>query len=151
MSTLPRRAFWASIVMLATVAHPQTDGLSFREIAPAEDQACLIAATNILDHFMRAGRRADPRTGAKLLALYEQYQPRAVYHTEVLYRKRPELFENYLSISKDLYGYELKPSFMGTLIVLEGRVETDAGFADEFSAELVFYENRWRITKIDFE
>ena len=143
------------VCIFATVhfakAQSTSSRLNYISIARPEDQSSLLAATDVLDLFMKAGRQDDAESGAKLLALYEQYEPRAVFHTEKLYHRQRGLFEGYRSIAKDLYGYEIKPSFLGETIAMEGRVETEDGFSNEFSAELVYYGHRWRITKINFD
>ncbi len=106
-------------------------------------------AINALDHYMQAGVANDARRGAGLLEAFDANARRAEYDTQQLYRRQQDLLTNYVSISSDLYGYEIQRGMGGTSIELEGGIETLAGVTAEFRARVVLKKNRWRIA--DFE
>ncbi|MBC2606709.1 hypothetical protein [Pelagicoccus albus] len=105
-----------------------------------------------LDQFMMAGKEGDPRRGANLLDRYE-YSPRKVERgVDEFYEEHQELLVGYVSMSRDIYGYEIQENgYRGPNLVLEGRVETRAGFSHEFSARLVLRDQRWRILTLEID
>lgn len=124
---------------------PLTQVLCF---ADYETQA-VDEAINALDHYMQAGVANDARRGAGLLEAFDVNARRAEYDTQQLYRRQQDLLTNYVSISSDLYGYEIQRGMGGTSVELEGGIETLAGVTAEFRAKVILKKKRWRIA--DFE
>ncbi|MDQ8197356.1 hypothetical protein QEH56_04315 [Pelagicoccus enzymogenes] len=108
-------------------------------------------AINALDHFMQAGMENDARRGAGLLKDFDTNARRAEYDTQLLYRRQGELLSNYVSISSDLYGYEIREVLGVTSVRLEGGIETLAGVTAEFKARVVYQKKRWRIANLEID
>lgn len=108
-------------------------------------------AINALDHFMQAGAENDARRGAGLLEAFDVNERRAEYDTRLLYRRQHELLSGYVSISSDLYGYEIQRGFLGTSVKLEGGIETLSGVTAEFKARVVYKKKRWRIADLEID
>jgi hypothetical protein len=108
-------------------------------------------AINALDHFMQAGMENDARRGAGLLKDFDTNARRAEYDTQLLYRRQGELLSNYVSISSDLYGYEIRRVLGVTSVRLEGGIETLAGVTAEFKARVVYQKKRWRIANLKID
>ncbi|MDQ8185761.1 hypothetical protein [Pelagicoccus sp. SDUM812002] len=112
----------------------------------------LAGAVETLDRFMLAGKEDDARRGAQLLDMYETSPRKAEREIESYFEQKRPHFSEYVSISKDIYGYELKENgYRGPNLSLEGRLETTSGFTAEFSARLVYREQRWRLLSIDID
>ena len=112
----------------------------------------LLGSLETLDRFMLAGKAEDARRAAQLLDMYETSPRKAEREIESYFDKKRSLFSEYVSISKDIYGYELKENgFRGPNLTVEGRLETNEGFTSEFTARLVYREQRWRIISIELD
>lgn len=150
MSQLFTRAF-----LFCTLALLLGGGYSLgREIMDSEGggSAALAGAVGTLDRFMMAGRSGEAKRGASLLDMYESSPRKAELRIAAFYEEREDVFANYVSISKDIYGYEIKENgFRGPNINLEGGIETVSGLTAEFSARLVYRDQRWRILTLEID
>lgn len=112
----------------------------------------LAASLQTLDLFMMSGKEGDARRGARLLDMYETSPNKAEREIGSFFVKKKSVFSKYVSISKDLYGFQVKENgYRGTNISIEGRIETTEGFSAEFAARLVFRELRWRILSLEID
>lgn len=135
--------------MLCTATYASANNASKFTFSNVEtEQATLVAAVNILDHYMLAGTESDAERGAKLLAAFEVNSRKAIYDTRRIYKKQHDLLSAYRSISSDLYGYEIKKGLLGSSIHLEGGIETEFGISGEFKATLTYRHKRWVISQI---
>lgn len=116
--------------------------------ADAEREA-MGRALNTLEHFMQAGVRGDSTQAAELLDSYEINSRRAQYDAHRLFNKEKAIFSQYVSLSSDIYGYEVRKGLMGKTVELEGGIETDSGLPAEFKARVVFRKNRWKIAEFE--
>ena len=112
-----------------------------------EERAFRAALFN-LDSFMKAGSERNVGLGAELMSSYQVNSHRAIADTRQLYREQEELLAGYRSISSDIYGYEFDSNRFALSVEFEGRIETTKGMSSEFSARMVFRENKWLIDKL---
>lgn len=118
----------------------------------SEDARVIESVILTLDRFMVAGKEEDPKRGASLLDRYESSPNKAERDIRIFFEREQSIFANYVSIAEDIYGYEIKENgFRGPNISLEGRIETTAGLTSEFSARLVFRDQRWRILTLEID
>lgn len=115
------------------------------------EQQALGAAINTLDHYLQAGASDDARRGAVLLQAFDTNARRAEYDTQRLYRKQRNLFASYVSVSSELYGYEVQKVFGRTRVELEGGIETREGVTAEFKARVVYRNKQWRIATLEID
>lgn len=133
---------WPTVLLLA-LSFVAVRGEVSEEIAPV---------LQTLDRFMLAGKQGDASRGAQLLDMYETSPKKAEREIAEFFEKNREIFSSYVSISNDLYGYEIKQKgFRGTNIELEGGVETEIELGTEFSARLVYRDQRWRILALEID
>ncbi|EDY84943.1 hypothetical protein VDG1235_4577 [Verrucomicrobiia bacterium DG1235] len=109
------------------------------------------SAIDTLDHFMQAGVDRNPSRGAILMESFEVDERRTEYETRRLYRRERDLLAGYVSISSDIYGYEIEKSLFGTSVEVEGGIETEEGLTAEFRARVVYRGNRWLIAHLEIE
>ncbi|MBD5778836.1 hypothetical protein IEN85_04985 [Pelagicoccus sp. NFK12] len=106
----------------------------------------------VLDRFMFAGKEGDAARGAQLLDMYETSPKKAEREIDAFFKRNSEIFRAYVSISNDLYGYEFtERGFRGRNVELEGGVDTEVDLGTEFSARLVFRDQRWRIISLEID
>ncbi|MEM9161299.1 MAG: hypothetical protein AAGB46_19815 [Verrucomicrobiota bacterium] len=118
----------------------------------AESEGAMFAtALNSLEFYMRAGVEKDVGRGAQLLSSYYVNVDRAMQDTRRLYRDKGDLFSSYVSIASDVYGYEFNNDRFGPSVDIEGGIETEDGLMAEYSASLVFRDNKWLIWSLDID
>ncbi len=118
------------------------------EVPPEE----LVAPLQTLDLFMISGKEENARRGARLLDMYETSPKKAEREIESFFQRKKSIFSDYVSISKDIYGFQVKENgYHGTNISMEGAIETTKGFSAEFSARVVFRGHRWRIISMEID
>lgn len=112
----------------------------------------LVAPLQTLDMFMVSGKEKNARRGARLLDMYETSPNKAEREIESFFQKKKRIFSKYVSISEDIYGFQLKEDgYHGPNISIEGGIETIEGLSAEFSARLVFRDQRWRIISLEID
>lgn len=109
------------------------------------------AAMATLEFYMELGVSNDAKSGAKLCSSYRVNERRALVDTRMLYRKHSELLNDYVSISNDIYGYEFTASRLGTVLDIEGGVQTSEGTAAEFVASMVWSGTGWQIWSLEID
>jgi len=115
------------------------------------DSSYLGGAINTLDHYLQAGMNDDAKRGASLLEAFKSNARRAEYDTQRLYRKQKDLLASYVSLSQDIYGYEVQKGFHGTSVEVEGGIATREGVTAEFKAKVVYRNKEWRIAALEID
>jgi len=84
--------------------------------------------------------------------MYDAHPPRAIHETRRLIRNSEGILLNYLTINRDIYGYEVKRFLGNVTILIEGAIRSERGSrTGEYSAKLVYNHNRWRILDLDID
>lgn len=120
--------------------------------ASDDNSQVLQGALGTLDQFMLAGKEGDANRGAQFVDMYDWSPRKAEREIGEFFKERKTIFRSYVSISNDIYGYEIDENgFKGLNLNMEGGVETTDGFTAEFSARLVLRENRWLILSFELD
>lgn len=134
------------------VANPENDETSAHGVLTrAEQELAFGAAVRNLEYFLQAGETDDVERGAQLMTSFYVNSRYAINETRRLYKKHESLLEDFLSASRDVYGYEFDSNRFGTSVEFEGRLETTEGLVAEYRARMVFKENRWLISSLNID
>lgn len=104
-----------------------------------------------LDSYLLSGVRADNRAAARMRAAYSVNERRALADTKLLFLQNRDLLSRYVSVSNDVYGFEIENGRLGTSLDFEGRFATAEGTLAEYAVSMVWSEDRWLIWSLDID
>lgn len=135
-----------AMILLAGAAASHLFGLPHAE---ADEQA-IRASISVADGFMKAGKRKDNRAGFKLFSESKRDAAVTPESIDKLFKTRRELFEDYETAERALYGATVGNGLMRKTVSIEGKFSYSIRDDVPFKADFVKDAGEWKLFRIVF-
>lgn len=106
------------------------------------------AVVGVVEQFMAAGAQDDPSVGYQLVSAVSPAL--SADGIAMLFQTKRDLFDGYTAIGQNPYGISLRTSWNGTRAMLNGVASYNGRSDVPVRAELIKFNNQWRLTTINF-
>lgn len=112
------------------------------------EEGAIRASISVADGFMRAGKRNDSRAGFELFSESRRDAEVTLESIDELFKTRRELFEDYETAERAVYGATVGNGLFRKTVSIEGKFSYSTRDDVPFKADFVRDAGEWKLVRI---